>query len=113
MVGLVLAAVAQELARPPGARTWHGRVLDVVPYDFRPPTWRRVRCSYWNPDDGRLFTDRVIGVGWAINLHRASVLLERGFRALAGEPVRPIRLGGAVRHAHDPSRSSTKASARP
>lgn len=64
---LTLAAVAQELNKPESERTWHGRVAGV-PYDFRWPTLDRFRKAYWNPDDERLFTDRVIGIGWAINL---------------------------------------------
>jgi hypothetical protein len=74
-LGLVVAAVVQEASRPRAERTWHGRVFGVVPYDFSPPTWDRIRRAYWNPEDDRLFTDRVLGVGWAINLHRARELL--------------------------------------
>ncbi|MDQ6743737.1 MAG: DUF5808 domain-containing protein, partial [Candidatus Dormibacteraeota bacterium] len=44
----------------------------------------RIRRAYWNTEDPRLFTDRVFGVGWGINLYRASTLLERGFRTLMG-----------------------------
>ncbi len=92
-VGLVVAALVQEASRPRAERTWHGRVLGVVPYDFRRPTWERVRRAYWNPDDPRLFTDRVLGLGWAINLHRARALLYGVFCRLAGEEVeRPIRM---------------------
>lgn len=90
--GLLAAAVAQEMAKPAPHRTWRGRVLGVVPYDFNIPTWRRLREAYWNPDDPSLFTDRVLGVGWAINLHRARVLLFRMFSGLMAEPGRPIRL---------------------
>lgn len=81
-LGLMVAAITQELAKPEQDRTWHGKVLEVVPYDFRPPTWERIRRAYWNAEDPRLFTDRVFGVGWALNLYRASVLLERSFRIL-------------------------------
>jgi hypothetical protein len=63
---VTLAAVTQELNKPESERTWHGRVAGV-PYDFRRPSLRRFREAYWNPNDPRLFTDRVIGVGWAIN----------------------------------------------
>lgn len=63
---LAAAAVAQELAKPEAERTWHGRVLGV-PYDFRWPTLERFRDAYWNPDDHRVLTDRVLGVGWAVN----------------------------------------------
>lgn len=82
-VGVVVAAVAQEIAKPAAERTWHGRVLGVVPYDFRVPTAERIRQAYWNPDDPRLFTDRVLGVGWALNLYRARALVREAFRALA------------------------------
>jgi len=85
-VGLVVAAVATELAKPEAERTWHGRLLGVVPYDFRPPTWERFRSAYWNPASDSLFSDRVFGVGWAINLHRAKALLEVAFGRLMGTP---------------------------
>ena len=80
--GLVVAAVATELAKPEDERTWHGRVGGLVPYDFRPPTWQRIREAYWNPESDHLFSDRVFGVGWAVNLYRARTLMERAFNAL-------------------------------
>jgi hypothetical protein len=86
VVGLVLAAVATELAKPETERTWEGRVFGVVPYDFRPPTLDRIRRAYWNPESDRLFSDRVFGVGWALNLHRAKTLLEAAFERLMGAP---------------------------
>jgi hypothetical protein len=85
-VGLVVAAVATELSKPEAERTWHGSVLGIVPYDFRPPTWERIRGAYWDPQSDRLFSDRVFGVGWAINLHRAKTLLEATFEKLMGAP---------------------------
>src|SRR6266567_4878679 len=84
--GLVAAAVVTELAKPAEQRTWHGRVFDMVPYDFRPPTLQRIRDAYWNPESDQLFSDRVFGVGWAVNLHRAKTLLEDFFRSLMGAP---------------------------
>jgi hypothetical protein len=89
-LGLTVAAVVQEVSKPQSERTWRGQVLGIVPYDFRPPTWERIRRAYWNTEDPRLFTDRVFGVGWALNLHRASELLEEGFRALMGTAPRAI-----------------------
>src|SRR6202049_4378445 len=77
--GLVVAAVATELSKPAPERTWEGRLFGVVPYDFRPPTWQRIRDAYWNPRSDRLFNDRVWDVGWALNLHRAKKHLEQGF----------------------------------
>jgi hypothetical protein len=68
-MGLVAAAVYQELQKPPEERTWHGQVGGLVPYDFRPPTLERVREAYWNPDEPRILTDRVLGIGWAINFY--------------------------------------------
>jgi hypothetical protein len=71
MVGLALvaAAVYQELSKPPEKRTWHGKIADFVPYDFRLPTAARIRQRFWNPDDPRILTEHVFGVGWAINFH--------------------------------------------
>jgi hypothetical protein len=91
-LGLLVAAVAQEAATPSAERTWRGRVLGIVPYDFNPPTWDRIRRAHWNPEDDRLFTDRVLGVGWAINLHRAGVLLSDLFRQLVQGSDYPVRL---------------------
>ena len=82
--GLVVAAVATELSKPAPERTWEGRVFGFVPYDFRPPTWQRIRDAYWNPHSDRLFSDRVFGVGWAINLHQAKALMEQVFGRLMG-----------------------------
>src|SRR5579859_4778932 len=83
--GLVAAAVATELSKPESERTWEGRVLGVVPYDFRVPTWQRIRDAYWNPSSDRLFSDRVFGVGWAVNLYRAKTLMQQGFDRLMGK----------------------------
>lgn len=68
-VGLVAAAIYQEMRKPPEERAWHGRVAGFVPYDFRFPTRERIRQAYWNPDEPRIFTDRVLGLGWAINFY--------------------------------------------
>jgi len=70
----VAGAVYNELRKPAAERTWHGRVLGVVPYDFRLPSLDRIRDAYWNPKDDRLFTDRPLGVGWAVNI---PILLRR------------------------------------
>lgn len=100
--GLVAAAIATELAKPAPERTWQGKVFGIVPYDFRPPTWQRFRDAYWNPDSDRLFSDRVFGVGWAINLYRAKTLLEDGLGSLMGtqEPTSirmTVRAEGSAR----------------
>ncbi len=93
VVGLVVAAVATELSKPEDERTWQGRVWGVVPYDFRPPTWERIRSAYWNPDSDRLFSDRVFGVGWAINFYQARRLLQSVVDRLVGAPPPlPIRM---------------------
>lgn len=74
IIGLVAAALAagavvRELRQPAAERSWHGRIAGV-PYDFRLPTRERIIQRWWNPEDPRLFTDRVFGVGWAVNLAR-------------------------------------------
>ena len=68
-VALVAAAVAQELAKPAKERIWRGHLQFNVPYDFTLPSAQRLREAYWNPDNDHIFTDRVLGVGWAINAH--------------------------------------------
>ncbi len=64
IIGVV--AIIQELRKPPDERTWHGKVADLVPYDFRMPTIGRLRSTYWNPE-GPILSGKVFGVGWAPN----------------------------------------------
>lgn len=74
ILAAIAGAVWTELRKPPEARTWHGRLLGVIPYDFRLPSLGRLREAYWNPSSNRLFTDRPLGIGWAVNI---PVLLRR------------------------------------
>jgi len=69
IAALVAAALYQELRKPPEEREWHGKVANFVPYDFRMPTGQRLRERFWNPEDPRIFTEHVFGVGWAINFY--------------------------------------------
>ncbi len=71
---IALAAVLQELEKPKGERGWHGTIGGFIPYDFRMLTIKRLKESYWNPDESRIFTPRPLGIGWAINFYS---LLER------------------------------------
>ena len=64
----LIAAIYQELRKPPAERTWHGKVGGVIPYDFRIPSVERMRAAYWDPDSDRVFTDQVLGVGWSVNV---------------------------------------------
>jgi Family of unknown function (DUF5808) len=68
--GLLIAAVADQLRRPPEERTWEGTVVGFVPYDLRMPTFERARSRWWNPDDPRLFVPQVFGIGWTVNFAR-------------------------------------------
>ena len=74
--GLTVAAVAQELAKPADERTWHGQIA-YIPYDFRVPTIERLQERWWNPDDPRLLTPRVFGLGWAVNVGRIVALVSQ------------------------------------
>ena len=67
-----IAAIYQELKKPPEERTWHGRVAGSIPYDFRIPTLDRVREAYWAPESDRVLSDKVVGVGWAVNIPTAA-----------------------------------------
>jgi len=66
-VALALAAVFQELEKPEEEREWHGKIAGIFPYDFRIPTIERLKKSYWNPYERRIFTPQVFGIGWTIN----------------------------------------------
>ncbi|MCC6174703.1 MAG: hypothetical protein IT305_05310 [Chloroflexi bacterium] len=52
---------------------WRGRPLHGsflgIPYNFEPPTAGSLRRSVWDPDDSRIFTPKVYGWGYNINLH--------------------------------------------
>ena len=43
-----------------------GKFLGVW-YDWRRPTWRRVKQRWWNCDDRRVFTPKSYGWGYDIN----------------------------------------------
>ena len=77
-ITLTIAAVLQELEKPAEERQWHGRVARFIPYDFRLPSLQRIKETYWNPYDSRIFNPEVFGIGWAVNFY---ALLER-FRQL-------------------------------
>jgi hypothetical protein len=74
---IAVIAIIQELRKPPDQRTWHGKVADFVPYDFRKPTMERVKDTYWNPD-GPIFSGKVFGAGWALNIGRLAQWFKRG-----------------------------------
>lgn len=80
-LALLAAALARELRKPAEERTWHGQVLGMVPYDFRPPTLERVRQAFWSPDDPRILTPTVFGVGWTLNFGRLSRVVTLPARA--------------------------------
>ncbi len=76
-IGLILAALVQELRKPREARTWHGVVVGFVPYDLRMPTGARIRERMWAPEDPRILVPQIFGVGWTLNLGRLAALLRR------------------------------------
>jgi hypothetical protein len=83
IIGVI--AIVQELRKPSDERTWHGKVADFVPYDFRMPTIGRVQSTYWNPE-GPIVSGKVFGVGWAPNLG-ALTRMARNWRG--GEDANP------------------------
>lgn len=84
-IALAIAAVIKEMRKPADQRTWHGAILDFVPYDFRKPSMDRVKETMWNPD-GPLITPRVFGVGWGVNVG-AAVARIKAARAGATAPA--------------------------
>ena len=82
---VLVQAIREQLEREPEERTWQGQI-GPIPYDFRVPTLDRVIDAYWNPDNQRLFTDKVVGIGWAINfaqLWRIANELRQQYREMA------------------------------
>lgn len=69
-IGVTVYAVIQELRKPRHEREWHGTVAGVVPYEFRVPNGERLKGTYWEPEDERVFTPTAFGVGWGVNLGR-------------------------------------------
>ena len=65
---IIAAAVANELRKPAAERQWHDWLGGVVPYDFRRPTWARVKETLCNPESDQIFVPQVFGVGWSINV---------------------------------------------
>jgi hypothetical protein len=76
-IALVAAAVVKELSKPPEERQWHGELAGFIPYEFRLPTFARVKQRWWNPEDERIFTPHVFGVGWSVNVGRLVELARR------------------------------------
>lgn len=65
-IAITVMAIMQEMEKPPEKRTWHGSVA-CIPYDFRLPTIEKLKDTYWNPYETRIFTPAVFGLGWGIN----------------------------------------------
>jgi len=65
VIGILIvgAAVVFGLTRQQKVGTYYG-----VPYDWRTPTPALLRERFWNPDDARILTPKVFGVGWSINV---------------------------------------------
>lgn len=61
-------AVREQLQMPPEERTWHGELFGI-PYDFRRPTFERLRATFWNKDTARVLVPQFFGMGWTINFH--------------------------------------------
>ena len=78
---IVALAVGNELLKPAPERTWHDRLVGVLPYDLRLPTWVRVKQSLWNLQSERIVVPQVFGIGWTINV---GGLVKRAGRAGGG-----------------------------
>ena len=43
-----------------------------LPYDWRAPTWERVKSRLWNAQDRRLLTPKAFGWGFDLNLYQVA-----------------------------------------
>lgn len=68
VMAAVAGAIYREMRKAPAERTWEGKLIGFVPYDFRLPSFKRIRDSYWNTSSNRIFTDKPIGIGWSVNI---------------------------------------------
>ncbi len=75
-LGLLLGAIREETNKAEEDRTWNGLVGGIVPYDFRPPTFDKLKDALWAPGDERLITPHPWGVGWTINVGRLVRVLQ-------------------------------------
>jgi hypothetical protein len=48
-----------------------GKILGLIPYDFRAPTLRRARRTFWNASEERFLVPTFFGVGWTVNARSA------------------------------------------
>jgi hypothetical protein len=53
-----------------------GRFLGL-PYDWRRPTWKRIRHELWNPRSRRILVPKAFGWGYGINFAALVRLLFR------------------------------------
>ena len=49
----------------------HGKIFGLVPYDFRAPSLRRARGTFWNPKERRFLVLTFFGVDSTVNLRNA------------------------------------------
>lgn len=95
----IVGAVVKEMRLAPEQRTWHGRLMGVVPYDFRLPTPGRLLSAFWNPRSHRLLSDQPFGVGWAVNVPAAARVAAGLLGRLRGTGGRRSRRSSTARTA--------------
>lgn len=45
-----------------------------IPYDFRKPTWQKIKTRVWNPESDKLVAPHAFGWGYTLNVY---ALLQR------------------------------------
>jgi Family of unknown function (DUF5808) len=58
-----------------------GKILGI-PFDFRKPTYARMKQRMWNPEDERIMVPRTYGIGWTVNLYQLRKRSPLAFYAL-------------------------------
>lgn len=94
-IAFTVAAIVKELRLPGEERTWHGSAATFIPYDFRKPTFARVRERLWSPESPVLLAPTIFGVGWTLNLGRVITLVRGLGRDRAPDVDNATGEGGA------------------
>ena len=69
---VVMAFTVATLVHAYRTKQSHDRYMNI-PFGFRFPTPGRIRKRLWSPEDKRIFSPSIFGVGWSVNAHQVAI----------------------------------------